>query len=118
MKEGEDMSVAKDKRDSGQLEVNTKARGACTYILKITGNEKHFPPSQRDIIDRFRKLAIDIDLDCWDANETKVTNLNDYQHRLDLQQRAAEECTDMLELANIMKPLVHMDSKRYWYIIN
>lgn len=112
------MSVAKDKREPGQLDVNTKARGACTYILKITGNEKNFPDTQRDIIERFRKLAIDIDLDCWNANETKVMNLDDYHDRLGLQEKAAKECTDMLKLNNIMKPLVHMSSKRYWYIVN
>lgn len=95
------MSVPKDKRTSGELTVNTEARGICTHVLRITGNQKKFPPGQEWFLDRFRETALGIDLDCWKANNIYVDSKERYQERMALQQRAADSCTDMLEMINI-----------------
>ena len=111
------MSVPKDKRNEGQLAVNTAARAICVHVLKITGNEKNFPPDQEEFAQKLRDIALQIDLDCWNANNIKVGSSEKlYRDRLDLEEKAARECTDMLELLNIAKPLYHMSSKRYKYL--
>ena len=111
------MSVPKDKRDEGELAVNTVARSICVHILNITGNEKNFPVTQSHYITMMQDLAIQIDLDCWKANNILVGDSERYyRDRLELQDKAAGECTDMLELINIAKPLFHMNSKRYKYL--
>lgn len=111
------MSVPKDKRKIGELAVNTAARSICTHILKITGNDKKFPPDQLEYTNRMRDLALQIDLDCWEANNIRVGNSKEkYDDRLRLQEKAKRECTNMLEMINIAQPLYHMSTKRYEYL--
>lgn len=112
------MSVPKDKRKQGELAVNVAARGACNYVLRITENRKKFPEAHQDLVELLRRTAIDIDLKCWRANNTIVgRNEQAYHGRLRLEEEAAKLCMDILELINITKPLVHMDGKRYRYLV-
>lgn len=110
------MSVPKDKRDMGQLAINTTARRICTHVLRITGNDKNFPPDQQWFLNRLRETALNIDLKCWRANNIYVKSESDYHNRSTLQKEAGDDCTDMLELINISKPLFHMSTKRYRYL--
>ncbi len=113
------MSVQKDKRKTGDLDVNTKARAICVHVLHITKTVKNFPPEQEAFTQRIRDLAIQIDLDCWNANNIKVgDSVELYHDRLKLEEKAARECTDMLELINIARPLYHMRTDRYVYLTN
>lgn len=59
------MSVPKDKRTEGELAINTEARRICTYVLRITGNDKKFPKEQEWFTNLLREKAIGIDLNCW-----------------------------------------------------
>ena len=111
------MSVAKDKRGVGRLAVNTTARGICLHILKITENKKKFPEAHADLVATLRRMALEIDLKCWRATNIVVDNSERlYQTRLQLEWEAAVRCTDIIELINIMKPIIHMDNKRYLFI--
>ena len=110
------MAVPKDKRNNGDLVVNTTARGICAHLLHITANEKNFPSSQSHFIVKMRDLAIQVDLDCWSANNILVDNAENYHDRLRLQEQAARNCTIMLELINIAKQLFHIPTKRYVYL--
>ena len=111
------MSVAKDKRGIGHLAVNTTARGICLHILKITENKKKFPEAHADLVATLRRMALEIDLKCWRATNIVVDNSEKlYQPRLQLEWEAAVRCTDIIELINIMKPIIHMDNKRYLFI--
>lgn len=109
------MSVPKDKRTDGELAINREARGICTHLLKILGNEKNFPKDQEWFANRMRGVALDVDLKCWKANNIYVDKSEDlYRKRLGLEAEAGDECTEMLELINIAKGLYHMPSKRYY----
>lgn len=110
------MSVPKDKRDTGELAINTEARRICTYVLKITGNEKNFPKEQEWFTNRIRDIALDIDLKCWKANNIYASSDALYEKRLALEAEAGDLCTVMLEQINIAKSLYHMDTKRYKYL--
>lgn len=66
------MSVPKDKRTEGELAINTEARRICTYVLRITGNDKKFPKEQEWFTNLLREKAIGIDLNCWKANNIFV----------------------------------------------
>lgn len=110
------MSVPKDKRSDGELSINTEARSICTHVLRITGNENNFPKDLEWFTDRLRQTALDIDLNCWRANNIFVSSEAMYQKRLMLEAEAGDACTIMLELLNIAKGLYHMQTKRYKYL--
>ncbi len=111
------MSVPKDSRVTGELAINVAARLICTHILKITSNQNKFPADQWHYVQLIRDTAIDIDLKCWKANNIYVgENMALYEKRLSLEAEAGDQCTTMLELINIAKPLFHMSSKRYKYL--
>lgn len=113
------MSVPKDKRAEGELTINTMARSVCVYVLKITENEKNFPPEQMWFNNHFREIALYIDICCWKANNIYVNNSEFlYEKRLKLEAEAGDSCTTMLELINIGKQLYHMTTKRYLYLTN
>ena len=109
------MSVPKDKREEGELTINSEARGLCKHLLQILGNEKNFPKEQEWFTNRMRETALDIDLKCWKANNIYVDKSEElYAKRLGLESEAGDECTEMLELLNVAKGLYHMPSKRYY----
>lgn len=111
------MAVPEPIRNQGQLTVNTKAQELCAYTLKITANEKHFPKTQDEFIQRIRGAAVDIHCLCWEANNIKVCNSPErYKTRLALQAQAADKCNRLCALIEVAKPLFHLSNKRtvYW----
>ena len=110
------MSVPKDKRSEGELAINTEARAICTHVLRITGNEKNFPKEQEWFTNQLRDTALNIDLDCWEANNIYVNSDALYLQRLSLEAKAGNACTRMLELINIGRSLYHMPTKRYQHL--
>lgn len=108
------MSVPKDKRTEGELAINTGARRICTYVLRITGNDKKFPKEQEWFTNLLREKAIGIDLNCWKANNIFVNSQTLYDKRMALEAEAGDACTEMLEIINIGRSLYHMSTNRYY----
>ena len=111
-----DISVPKDKRTEGELAINTDARRICTYVLRITGNDKKFPKEQEWFTNLLREKAIGIDLNCWKANNIYVNSQTLYDKRMALEAEAGDACTEILEIINIGRSLYHMSTKRYKYL--
>ena len=111
------MSVPKDERSHGQLEVNIATLDLCTYTLKITANENVFPAEQKAFIDKLRDTVLEIHLLCWEANNIRVNKDPDrFWQRINMEQTAADHCNRMCALIEVAKPLFHLSSQRcvYW----
>ncbi|MBQ8707745.1 MAG: hypothetical protein IJ523_06650 [Succinivibrionaceae bacterium] len=111
------MSVPVPKRKPGELDVNTLARVLCVYTLRITGNEKNFPPNQASYSEIMRRTALRIHVLCWRANNIKVNgNAKRYRDRIEAQAEAADLCNDLYAMIEVAKPLYHLSSRRciYW----
>ena len=111
------MSVPVPKRDSGELEVNTMARGLTVYTFQILANPKWFPQSQAAFIGELQKCVLEIQSLCWEANNVRVDgDWQRYNFRISLQDRAASRCNRMMMLVETAKPLFHLESRRvrFW----
>ena len=111
------MSVPAPKRGVGELDVNTKALQMTVHTFRNLQNEKYFPKDQEVFINEMRQCALDIQRLCWMANNIKVDDIQSrYERRLDLQDRAAEKCNDMVMLIETAKKLFHLTWRKtaYW----
>lgn len=100
------------------MEVHIKARELAVYTVKILSNEKVFNPTiDREIIDRIRNCAYDIDAKSWTANKIRAdTNQINRSMRYTLQQESILLCSEMLSYIGIAKQVFHLKSRRvkYW----
>lgn len=112
------MSVPEGKRHKGRMEVHIKARELAVYTVKILANEKIFNPTiDREIINRIRNCAYDIDAKSWTANKIRAdTNQINRTMRYKLQQESILLCDEMLSYIGIAKQVFHLKSRRvkYW----
>lgn len=111
------MSVPVNQRTHGKLEACVKAHELCCYTLKITANKKVFTEEyQQALTDKIISTALNIHMLCWTANNILVNSAGDMRRRLDLQERAAIECNNLLSLMEIAKKIFHLATKRivYW----
>ena len=106
-------SVPVERRDTGELNVNTEARRMCAYTLKITANPKTFDTAHKDLIDMIRADAIEICALAWEANEIKVgQNERRYERRISLQEIAADKCNHLCCLIELAQPVFHIETCR------
>lgn len=112
------MSVPEGKRHKGRMEVHIKARELAVYTVKILANEKIFNPTiDREIINRIKNCAYDIDAKSWTANKIRAdTNQINRTMRYKLQQESILLCDEMLSYISIAKQVFHLKSRRvkYW----
>lgn len=110
------MSVPKDRRKTGVLSVNIKARELAVYTLKITANPKNFSQDQKPFIDILNKTAIKIHTLCWEANNIRADVKTSLKRRIKLEGRAADRCNTLCALIEIAYPLFHLSTKRvvFW----
>ena len=111
------MSVPVNQRGHGKLESCVKAHDLCCYTLRITSNKKIFTVEYQDVLtDRINSIALSIHALCWTANNILVNSAEDMERRLDLQERAAIECNNLLSLMDIAKSIFHLATRRvkYW----
>ena len=113
------MSVKQGERRPGKLEVIIKSLDLATYTIQITANEKVFDPKYRAAVtDDLISHAKDIYLDCWTANNIRMTKGNEaaYEKRRQLQEKAIVECNTFLGLLDVAKKVFHLETKRvtYW----
>ena len=111
------MSVPKEQRSKGTLNVNIEARRLAVYTMRITANIKWFPADQKDYTDRLRNAAVDIHTLCWLANNIKADSAAHIMRRTQLQDRAAEKCNELAALIELAKPLFHLTTKRCYFWI-
>lgn len=111
------MSVQKDKRRKGRLNLATQARGHAKYVIQITKNPKIFDPQYNYVVtaDLVRQ-AKDINRYIWAANNIRVDSKEDYQQRHKYQEAAALTCNTLLADIEMAASIFHLRGKRvkYW----
>ena len=111
------MSVPADQRSEGKLLVAERAKGLAAYTLQITKNPKVFLPAQADgFTNEIRKLAIDIYIKIWTANNIYVRTATEAEERQRIQRSARQDCNRLLPLIGIAGKVFHLSKKRmkYW----
>jgi len=112
------MSVPAGERGEGKLEVITKARALASYTIRITKNQNVFKPEYNDAITAdLIRMAKDIYISAWNANNIKVAHDHDNAvERIRLQKHAVLQCNNLLALMQLAKEVFHLSSKRikYW----
>lgn len=68
------------------------------------------------LTNKMNVIALNIHILCWTANNILVNSAEDMERRLELQERAAMECNNLLSLMEIAKSIFHLATKRvqYW----
>lgn len=111
------MSVPEGLRGTGKLEVIEKALDLAEYTITITANSKVFLPEyRRSLTDDINRIALDIYVDAWTANNIMVKNGENYMERRHLQEKAARNCNNLLALMQLAQKVFHLKLKRikYW----
>lgn len=111
------MSVPADQRSEGKLLVAERAKGLASYTLQITKNPKVFTPEQADgFTDEIRKLATEIYINIWTANNIYVRTEAEAEERRSWQRRARQDCNRLLPLIDIAGKVFHLSKGRmkYW----
>lgn len=110
------MSVPAGQRAKSKFEVLIKARELAKYTLDITKNEKVFKVEyQNSLTNDLIKIAKDIFINCWIANNKRVTDSSIADERIRLQQIAIDNCVALLALIDLAKCVYHLKSKRVWF---
>lgn len=103
------MSVPVSHRSENKLEVAMCSRELCTYTLHITSNDKIFVPQHYETLtSKLQSLAINIHDGVWRALNTKVTSIEKFYERKQLQINAINDCNSLLSLINIAHRLFHL----------
>lgn len=111
------MSVPEGQRSHSKLEVIIFARDLASYTIKITKNQKVFPPEYNNgITNTIIATATSIYMDCWTANNIYVNAPGDWAERDALQKRAALNCNNLLALMQLAQEIFHLKTKRieFW----
>lgn len=111
------MSVPESLRTESKLDVIIKARSLTAYTIQITKNQKTFPPEYNNgITNSIIQTATNIYMNCWTANNIYVKTIEDMQERLWLQEKACNECNNLLALIQLAQPIFHLKTNRikFW----
>lgn len=111
------MSVPASLRSESKLEVIIQARSLASYTINITKNQKTFPPEYNNgITNNIIETATNIYMNCWTANNIYVNSVEDMQERLWLQEKACNDCNNLLALIQLAQPIFHLKTKRikFW----
>lgn len=110
------MSVPTYQRKTGKLEAIVKAKAFYAHIARSLMNEKKFDPmywdiTTKDIIRKAQKMY----LDCWRANNIRVSTKNEYLARRGLQKDAKLEALDIYGLLSSAKDIFHIPMRRVYF---
>lgn len=111
------MSKTVDRRNENKLDVIDQAEKFAAYTIKICSNKKVFLPEYYDsITSEIIRLATDIYINIFNANDIRVMNESDCRERLKLQRIAKSECKRLYPLIQLCKPVFHFPTRRlkYW----
>ena len=93
-----------------------EARNFSIYILKITKNKNVFTEEfQTAITDRLNANAVDLYLNLWKANNTKLS-ADTYSIRKEYQRKALCNIIDFLSVWDLAIRAFHLKSKRTEYV--
>ena len=107
------MSVPVGKRGHGKLEVLTKAIELAEYTLTVCKNEDVFPKRERWILtSRIVNEALDILTYVRKGNSIRVETQNDFERRREYQQRAFENCENLITLMDLALRHGNLDARR------
>ena len=102
-----------NQRKESQLDVIVKARKLAIHTLQITQNTEKFPPEYwvpltSDIVSAAKNIYID----CWTANNIRVSSEAHLERRAELQTRAILNCNNLLALMELAYKLFHFETKK------
>ena len=107
------MSVLKNKRQPGKLQVVVKAREVAVYTTQILNNEKCFPKRSRWIIAQsIADEAVGILACCRRANAVSVMYDTDYKYGRQQQIQAYSMCEALLTKIEIAHGLYGIETRR------
>ncbi len=112
------MSKGNYTRDNwpSKFTITLDACNLASYTAKILDNKNVFPEGCGDeIVARLRSYTLQIYLDCYEANDWRVYDTNDYMQRNALQEHAVDMCHLCLPLIQLAKHHFHLDTKRMMY---
>lgn len=114
------MSVPEGQRGESKLEVLVKARELASYTLHVCCNENVFLPQyQTAITGKIQATAINIFIYCWTANNIIVgRDPCRWAERKRLQERAANNCNNLIALIQLAQEVFHLKLKRirFWSV--
>ena len=112
------MSVPSGARGDGKLKVLVKANELATYTIRIAKNKNVFLPEyQSSLTDDIVRVAKDIFIDAWTANNIRVgDDPVKWKLRKELQEKAILNCNNLLALMEIAQSVFHLKTKRikFW----
>lgn len=111
------MTVLKNKRAVGNLEVITKARKLAKYSLLLAKNEKIFPKRNRWLLTQpIVQSSLNIFTNMRKANSIEIRTKADFEQCRALQQDAYAECEALLSLIEIAYTTLNIQAKRieFW----
>nr|DAG70492.1 MAG TPA: Avd-like protein [Caudoviricetes sp.] len=106
-----------DTPQNRQLDACWKARGLALHTFKICKNKNIFLPEYQSVLtDDLIKLAKNIYLKVWRANNIRVIKREHWSSREKLQISAILDCNDLLATIGLARPLFHLKGKKedYW----
>ena len=104
-------------RKKSKLQVFVHACDLVEHTLKITSNEKVFPPEQSAVTEKVRAAVLDIARFIWCANDIRVRQDRAlYQERRRLQDMAMTCCRELLFLIDVCWDSMHLKESKalYW----
>ena len=112
------MSVRKNERNEGKLEVHAKAEELVSHTVHIVSNPNVFDPRYDSFHGRIVDTAVSVGCDLWEANGIYVKDdPARYAVRRDLQDRAIRNINVLLYLMTVAKRLdkkMRSSKYRHW----
>ena len=119
IKGGIKMSVRKNERKQGQLQVLNKSRELVSYIIKILTNEEVFPKKYRwTLVSKISDEGCDLITSINRANAVKVETQTDFEYRRFQQKQARGHLEAMMSLITIAYDVFPASAKKMNYVGN
>ena len=110
-------SVRKNEREDHRFTVLDKALDLYDYTMTVIANENIFKPKYKSLINRIDNEATLIYHYCRSANEDFDARVKEEaEHRIELQEKAIEQCMWLKTDIKLAKRKYHLRAKRivYW----
>lgn len=110
------MSVPKSKRSKPKLKFMLDVNTMMRHTLIVTSNENNFPSKYKTLTEDIVHTAESVFVNCWTANNIRVTDINTAKDRHRYQQKALYDCNNLLALINLAYGICHLRGKKvdYW----
>lgn len=112
------MTVRVKDRTPNDFQVFIKARNISIHTDKIISNEKVFPCAtitDATLLQNISNCAQEIYMNCWQANNIRVTNKRSYLRRNGYQQDAIDCCNKLMAYIDLARQKFHLRKNKYLY---